>query len=160
MLHVEGVATAGVVDAVARIVGLQPGTDGVTISGNDKTAASTFMQGGGVYAECGGMLYLFETLTDKRGRQAELVGLLPGEALMQARLCGLGMQSLGLPAGELRGHTFHHSRLETALEPWKRGRRQNGRGDGECVYRKGSVTASYLHLYFPMNPAAAAGFLI
>ena len=85
-----------------------------------------------------------------------MVGLLPGEALMQPRLCGLGMQSLELPAGELRGHTFHHSRLETALEPWKRGQRQNGRGDGECVYRKASIVASYLPLSFPGNPAAAA----
>ncbi len=32
-------------------------------------------------------------------------------------------------------------------------------GKGEKVYRRGAVTASYLHAYFPSNPAAAAGLL-
>lgn len=113
-------------------------------------------RGGNIYAECGGMLYLFETLRDKQGHEAEMVGLLSGAALMQPRLCGLGMQSLTLAQGELRGHTFHHSRLRTSLQPWLRGRRQDGSVEGESVYRTGSVIASYLHLYFPGNPEAAA----
>jgi cobyrinic acid a,c-diamide synthase len=122
-----------------------------------KAAIARFArQGGGVYAECGGMLYLFDTLRDKQGCEAAMVGLLSGAALMQARLCGLGMQSLTLPKGELRGHTFHHSRLQTSLRPWIRGRRQDGSAEGEFVYRTGSVIASYLHLYFPGNPEAAA----
>jgi cobyrinic acid a,c-diamide synthase len=37
---------------------------------------------------------------------------------------GLGMQSVELPEGELRGHTFHHSKLETPLTPLAYGRRQ------------------------------------
>ena len=103
------------------------------------------------------MLYLFETLEDKYGSRGKMVGLLPGAARMQSRLCGLGMQSVVLPEGELRGHTFHHSRLDTSLSPWLRGRRQGGDAPGEAVYRAGSVVASYLHLYFPSNPEAAAG---
>jgi cobyrinic acid a,c-diamide synthase len=109
-----------------------------------------------LYAECGGMLYLLETLTDKLGNQAPMVGLLPGHARMQSRLVGLGMQSAPLPEGELRGHTFHHSKLTTPLAPLTRGKRQRGGHPGEAVYRIDRLTASYLHLYFGSHPTAAA----
>jgi cobyrinic acid a,c-diamide synthase len=104
-------------------------------------------------AECGGMLYLLESLTDQQGRTANLAGLLPGRGLMGDRLANLGMHEIDLPEGTLRGHGFHYSRLETPLEPiaWSRARR--GR-QGEPAYRLGSLLASYLHLYFPSNPAA------
>ena len=106
-----------------------------------------------ILAECGGMLYLLESLTDQQGRTANLAGLLPGRGLMGDRLANLGMHEINLPEGTLRGHGFHYSRLETPLEPiaWSRARR--GR-QGEPAYRLGSLLASYLHLYFPSNPAA------
>jgi len=109
-----------------------------------------------IYAECGGLLYTLESLADKEGHRASMLGLLPGHAALQSKLAGLGMQSVALPDGELRGHTFHHSRLETPLTPLTHGRRQRDGQPGEAVYRVGRLTASYLHLYFASNPAAAA----
>ena len=109
-----------------------------------------------LYAECGGLLYTVESLADKEGHRAPMLGLLPGHAALQSKLAGLGMQAVELPEGELRGHTFHHSRLETPLEPLAHGRRQRDGRSGEAVYRVGRLTASYLHLYFAGNPAAAA----
>lgn len=113
-----------------------------------------------LYAECGGMLYLLETLTDKDGRSGRLAGLLPGHGRLQPRLAGLGMQRLATPAGELRGHSFHHSTMETPLTPSRYSIRQCDGGRGEPVYRHGSLTASYLHLYFPSAPEAAAALFI
>ncbi len=113
-----------------------------------------------IYAECGGMLYLLERLTDKAGHGAALVGLLPGAARMQPRLVGLGMQSLVTAAGELRGHSFHHSRLTTPVTPKTHGKRQHGAHPGEPVYELGALRASYLHLYFPSSPLAAAGLFL
>ncbi len=109
-----------------------------------------------LYAECGGMLYLLETLTDKGGHSGRLAGLLPGHGQLQPRLAGLGMQRLALPAGELRGHSFHHSTMTTAVAPSAYGIRQHDGERGEPVYRLGALTASYLHLYFPSAPEAAA----
>lgn len=107
-----------------------------------------------ILAECGGMLYLLESLTDAQGHTADMVGLLPGHAAMQERLANLGMHSLALPQGELRGHTFHYSRLELPMTPiaWSRGRDAGRRG--EPLYRERGLHASYLHLYFPSNPEA------
>ena len=130
-----------------------------TLAGNQAMQAALRAHveaGKPLYAECGGMLSLLETLTDKEGRSGRLAGLLPGHGRLQPRLAGLGMQSLAMPAGELRGHSFHHSTMETPLTPTTYGIRQRDGGCGEPVYRHGSLTASYLHLYFPSAPAAAA----
>lgn len=109
-----------------------------------------------IVAECGGMLYLLESLTDTQGRHAAMAGLLPGHATMQDKLANLGLHSIELPGGTLRGHTFHYSRMECPLVPvaWSNGARAGRRG--EPVYREGRLHASYLHLYFPSNPLAAA----
>jgi cobyrinic acid a,c-diamide synthase len=107
-------------------------------------------------AECGGMLYLLDELTDQEGNRAAMAGLLPGHAVMQQRLAGLGMQSAPLPEGSLTAHTFHHSTMATGLTPIAHGVRQRGDTPGEPVYRQGRLTASYLHLYFAANPQATA----
>ncbi|MBK1725385.1 hypothetical protein CKO23_25150 [Thiocystis violacea] len=113
-----------------------------------------------LYAECGGMLYLLERLADKAGAEAELAGLLPGQGRMQPRLAGLGMQSLDTPEGCLRGHSFHHSTMHTDVEPAAFGTRQRDGQAGEPFYRHGPVRASYLHLYFPSAPRAAAALFL
>jgi len=109
-----------------------------------------------IVAECGGMLYLVETLTDVKGKTARMAGLLPGHASMQSRLSNLGMHSVELPEGNMRGHTYHYSTLESPLEPIavSEGARKGRRS--EPIYREGRLSASYLHLYFPSNPMAAA----
>jgi cobyrinic acid a,c-diamide synthase len=111
-------------------------------------------------AECGGMLYLLNALTDVEGRRAELVGLLDGEAVMQKRLAALALQSVELPEGTLRGHTYHHSLTSTELTPIARGVSPNGGRGAEAVYRVGRMTASYVHFYFPSNPQAMAALLL
>lgn len=107
-------------------------------------------------AECGGMLYLLDALTDVQGQRAELAGLLKGEAVMQKRLAALALQAVELPEGSLRGHTYHHSLTSTELAPIARGQSPNGGRGAEAVYRCGRLTASYVHFYFPSNPQAVA----
>jgi cobyrinic acid a,c-diamide synthase len=113
-------------------------------------------QGKPIVAECGGMLYLLQSLTDKAGESAQMAGLLPGHATMQKRLANLGLHRAPLPEGEIRGHTFHHSKMHSPAEPILKtiSTRKNGRG--EAVYRDKRLHASYMHLYFPSNPNATA----
>ncbi|MBI3778283.1 MAG: cobyrinate a,c-diamide synthase [Gammaproteobacteria bacterium] len=107
-------------------------------------------------AECGGMLYLCQSLTDAEGKRGAMVGLLPGEAIMQKRLAALALQSVEIPEGNLRGHTFHHSRLEMDMAPVARGVCPNNGPTAEAVYRRHRLAASYIHWYFPSNPVACA----
>ncbi len=113
-------------------------------------------QGKPIVAECGGMLYLLETLTDKEGHSQNMVGLMNGHAKMQERLANLGMHSVELPEGELHGHTFHHSSMDTELPAIAMSKSSRKRGRGEAVYRQDRLHASYLHMYFPSNPEASA----
>lgn len=109
-----------------------------------------------LYAECGGMLYLLESVTDNRGRRALMSGILPGDALMHTRLTALGYQSAPMPGGLLRGHTFHHSTIETTLQPAALAERRQDGSAGEAIYTRGRLLASYFHAYFPSNPQATA----
>jgi cobyrinic acid a,c-diamide synthase len=108
------------------------------------------------YAECGGMLYLLESMTDREGKRAVLAGILPGHAMMHTRLQGLGYHTAPLPGGRLRGHTFHHSTVATPLTAAAHTERAQTNAEGEAIYRRERLVATYFHGYFPSNPLAAA----
>jgi cobyrinic acid a,c-diamide synthase len=109
------------------------------------------------YAECGGLLYLCESLVDLDGRSWPLVGAVPGRAAMHERLQGMGYREAQLasgsllgPAGEtVRGHEFHYSSC-----------RIDGAGAAAYLvdgapegYAAGDLFASYIHLHFGGYPA-------
>nr|WP_315487391.1 cobyrinate a,c-diamide synthase [uncultured Undibacterium sp.] len=113
-----------------------------------------------IYAECGGMLSLVETLSDSTEQTWAMAGLLPGRITMQKRLAALGMQSMNTPSGELRGHTFHYSKFESNFPAADWTLRQRDQEQGEAIYRKQGLHASYFHAYFPSNPVASAAFFL
>lgn len=106
-------------------------------------------------AECGGLLYALDRLTDKQGHAASMAGLIRGEATMQPRMAALGMQSVDLPEGSLRGHSFHYARAAIASEVLAVASNPNGGPTAEAVYRRGRLTASFVHFYFASNVDAA-----
>jgi cobyrinic acid a,c-diamide synthase len=111
-----------------------------------------------IYAECGGMLFLLDQLSDKEGNTAAMVGLIGGSAMMQKRLAALGYQSICDGTQSLRGHTFHHS-LTTLTNPVVHfATRRNDDSNGEPVVIDKGLFASYVHLYFRSNPAMAVNF--
>jgi cobyrinic acid a,c-diamide synthase len=107
-------------------------------------------------AECGGLLYALDRLADRDGREAPMAGLLPGRAAIQPRLAALGMQEVTLPEGTLRGHSFHYARATVEAEPVALASNPHGGPTAEGVYRRGRMTASFVHFYFPSAPDAAA----
>lgn len=110
-------------------------------------------------AECGGLLALGDTLTNTEGHTATMWGLVPGQGQMQRRLVNLGMHAIDLPEGRLRGHTYHHGHFESPLVAHTLSQAQRHHGTPEAIYRLGPggrLHASFMHLYFPSNPSAAA----
>ncbi|WP_369804600.1 cobyrinate a,c-diamide synthase [Cupriavidus sp. YR651] len=119
-------------------------------------------QGLPILAECGGMMALFDTLVDKDGVAHDMAGLLPGTVTMQRRLAAIGHQAVtlpGLPGDAIRGHTFHYSQTQSSLMPTAYAVSPRDGGQGEAIYRVGTLTASYVHLYFASNPQAIAALL-
>mmetsp|Transcript_30366 Transcript_30366/g.44931 ORF Transcript_30366/g.44931 Transcript_30366/m.44931 type:complete len:82 (-) Transcript_30366:181-426(-) len=67
------------------------------------------------------------------------------------------MQTAPLPEGKVRAHAHHRSKSTNTPEPFSNGIRQRSKYPGEAVYRQGSLTATYLHLFFPSNAEAISG---
>jgi cobyrinic acid a,c-diamide synthase len=109
-----------------------------------------------IVAECGGMLALLDSLAAHDGVPVPLWGLLQGTAALQKRFVNMGMHGVQLPEGGLRGHSFHHARMDSAMAALTHTAPQRKNGHGEPVYRAGRLHASFLHLYFPSNPSAVA----
>ncbi len=109
-----------------------------------------------VYAECGGMLYLLDSLTGLEGECGNMLGVLPGDARMEKKLVALALQSVTLPQGEVRGHSFHYSTADITLAPYAQAKCPNGGPLSEGVYQHKRITAAYIHFYFPSNPSAIA----
>ncbi len=112
-----------------------------------------------LWAECGGMMSLFEELVAQDGVSHSMWGLLPGKVTMPKRLSALGPQQLTLDDQTLRGHTFHYSTCETPLAAHARTTRPGVEiigHEGEAVYVQGSVWATYFHAWFASSPTAVA----
>ncbi len=124
-----------------------------------------------IYAECGGFMYLTETLVDLDGVAHKMTGLVPGETKMQSKLAGLGYrlvegagENFLLPAGaSARGHEFHWSTWVVAPEKvspaWMVRSRRNLAQSSPAGYAHRNLVASYLHLHFAGNQNLARNFV-
>jgi cobyrinic acid a,c-diamide synthase len=135
-----------------------------------RRGVSKFIESGRpVYAECGGLMYLAETLEDMDGAVHEMVGALPASVRMRPRRLSLGYTSITTtaptilgPAGTTaRGHEFHYSTLDPVPEAIPRAYRMTDTRGGERLegYRIGHALLSYVHLHFASNPAIAGAFV-
>lgn len=119
-------------------------------------------EGRALWAECGGLMALANTLVDGQDHAHPMWGLLPGTAVLGKRLAASGSHAWrekGLEcADELRGHSFHWSRFDTALLPvaMTASARSGAAGAGEAVYQRGSLRASWFHPWFASSPAFTA----
>jgi len=111
-----------------------------------------------IWAECGGLLWLAESLDGHR-----LAGVVPTRATMTSRLtvgyrtARLGRPSPLGPAGlELVGHEFHYSTTEPpgdGMELVARGRRRRS------GFVEAGICASYLHLHLGVDTRPAESFV-
>jgi cobyrinic acid a,c-diamide synthase len=153
--------------------------DGIYLGGGypelhaDKLAANTptreaireFASAGGpIYAECGGLMYLADTL-DLDGQPHPMCGVLPFSTTMPAPLA-IGYVEITTNGGlfgsgqTARGHLFHHSAIagEPATECCYELKNSRGEETQEG-YLVNNVLASYAHLHLASNPALAAAFI-
>lgn len=118
-----------------------------------------------VYAECGGLVYLCRDLKILNGQVFPMAGALPFRSTMLARRKSLGYAQLNLTqdcvlgksGAYLRGHEFHYSEISPVNETcgWQSVYQvKDARGNSRETLgiMKGSVLASYVHVYFGHRP--------
>ncbi|MBO6291449.1 MAG: cobyrinate a,c-diamide synthase [Selenomonas sp.] len=122
-----------------------------------------------VYAECGGYMYLMESLRDFAGREYDMAGIFAGKAAMTDKLQTVGYIEarmaedtvLGPRGTSLHGHEFHFSLEEgetDSFRPYEFTRLRNGH-KYQAGRKLGQVLGSYLHLHFAGCPQAARAFV-
>lgn len=119
------------------------------------------------YAECGGLMYLGEQITDFESQSWPMVGVLPTTTMMGKRLTVGYRQATALqnspllPAGTIIwGHEFHHSQ-QTAM-PEKPLFEIRGYDKGKVSpegWQMHQLHASYVHLHWGARPEIPAQFL-
>ena len=120
-----------------------------------------------VYAECGGLMYLGQTLSDLEGVQYPMVGAIPVVSSMVGRQLHLGYREIEsctdgplLRRGQqVRGHEFHWSVIEQSPDTGQsvyRVTNQDNRPEG---FQIGSVWASYIHVHLGSDPSLAPRFV-
>lgn len=119
--------------------------------------------GAAIFAECGGLMYLGETIKDQQDNIHKMTAIFPGHSYMTQSLKRFGYCSaqartdtlLAKQGTSIRGHEFHYSDFETTLEPVltftkERDGKELIRWDGG--YQLKNTFASYLHIHFAQNP--------
>jgi cobyrinic acid a,c-diamide synthase len=122
-----------------------------------------------VYAECGGLMFLAESLEDLEGRVHPMAGVLPAPVRMRPHGVTLGYAEvtlaadcpLGAAGGVARGQEFHASTLGRVPPAVSRVYQVRAPGGGERAegYLMGRTLMSYLHLHFASSPGLATAFV-
>ncbi|WP_054637242.1 cobyrinate a,c-diamide synthase [Thalassobacillus sp. C254] len=120
-----------------------------------------------IFAECGGYMYLADTITTTDGKVHSMVGLIPADVEMQEKRAALGYRDITaakdtmiLKAGETaRGHEFHYSTLNPKGDYPHAYRAVAFRKEQNEGYHRSNITAGYTHIHFGSNPAIASRFV-
>lgn len=117
-------------------------------------------------AECGGFMYLTESITNRVGETYSMLGVIPGNVKMQEKLAALGYREITGVTGnflineqeQAKGHEFHYSTYEGTPDTpayFSKGRfraQQEG-------YLKQNLVAGYTHFHFASNPQLVRNWL-
>jgi cobyrinic acid a,c-diamide synthase len=139
-------------------------------NGSVRKAVRRFAEAGRpIYAECGGLMLLAESLEDAAGRVHPMVGVLPAAVRMREHGVTLGYAEVTLVAPTLLGGPGTACAGRSSTPPrWDRCRprsraayrvRPPGGGERAEGYTVGRALMSYVHLHFASNPGVAAAFV-
>ena len=126
-----------------------------------------------VYAECGGLMYLSQSLETTEGDRYPMAEVIPARTRMGKTKKFLGYVEVrltedslwGVRGDILRGHEFHYSELvpEGIDDPrWRPVYALKRNRPGTIIpegFQCGNVLASYAHLFYATRPAAVERFV-
>lgn len=117
-------------------------------------------------AECGGFMYLLESITDEHGIVWPMAGVFAGGAKNLGRLHQFGyieleskQPSVYGPVGtKIRAHEFHYWHADDAGNAFWAQKPLRKKG-WPCIQASKTTVAGFPHVYFPANPEVARSFV-
>lgn len=114
-------------------------------------------------AECGGFMFLSESIETVGGEEYPMAGLIPGKVKMHTRLAALGYREVtGMdknyligPNDRARGHEFHYSTFESSQEFASAYTTTGLRGTKHEGFLLNNLVAGYTHIHFGSAPELA-----
>lgn len=126
------------------------------------------LQAGTPYlAECGGFMYLHQSMEDMEGRAYPMVGVIEGNAFKTSKLGGrfgyISLQSkqeqlFGTSQMEYRGHEFHYFDSTACGSDFRASKPLTDRG-WDCIHADRNHVAGFPHFYYYSNPEMIVNFL-
>lgn len=114
-----------------------------------------------IIAECGGFMYLHESITNKDGKEYKMAGILPGGCVYKNKLVRFGYIELNstkasswISKESIKGHEFHYFDCDNNGDDFLAVKPVTGK-TYPCIINKDNVFAGFPHLYYPSNPAFA-----
>lgn len=107
--------------------------------------------GGKLLAECGGMMYLSNSIGNKDGQLYPMVGIFDQDATMQNMKLKLGYRQFKYNKVPYKGHEFHYSSLNSSLDSIAQLRNAKGRSVDTKLLRYKNAIAGYTHIYWGDN---------
>lgn len=106
--------------------------------------------GGRMLAECGGMMYLCDSIRGMDGKDYPMVGLLHQQATMEDMKLRLGYRTIRAGGQIWKGHEFHYSSVSPGQPPASIAVATDARGNtvDTPLYRYKNLIAGYTHLYW------------
>jgi cobyrinic acid a,c-diamide synthase len=109
-----------------------------------------------IYGECGGLMYLGRTLTDRARKKWPMVGIVPNQSELRSERVTVGYRTVTairdtplMPSGAATmGHEFHYSELSSPVSAESAAYRVAERGGAPEGFADRNVLASYVHLHF------------
>ncbi len=115
-------------------------------------------------AECGGFMYLTESIVDDKGKSYPMAGVLKGNSYYTPSLRRFGYLTLtggkvfGKEVGEIPAHEFHYYDSEDCGQAFA-ARKPLSEREWACMVSTDTLLAGYPHLHYYGNPAVAEAFL-
>ena len=122
-------------------------------------------------AECGGFMYLHDTLTDREGTTYQMAGVIPAECQYMGKLVRFGYVEVQLPQGltekgtaerpepeKIKAHEFHYFDSTANGEDCIATKPVTGRS-WKCIHASDDHFWGFPHLYYPSDPKFVKWFL-
>ncbi|MCP1144451.1 cobyrinate a,c-diamide synthase [Lysinibacillus endophyticus] len=117
-------------------------------------------------AECGGFMYLTQSITNRAGETYEMLGVIEGHIKMQEKLAALGYREITGVTGNFlinenehaKGHEFHYSTYEGNHQTPAYFSKGRFRAQHEG-YLRNNLVAGYTHFHFASNPKLVQNWL-